>query len=478
MLDVDQRKAILLLAEQGHSSRAIARAIGVGRNTVRRVMRSGKAEVPPLERPEQLLEHVARVTELHTRCRGNLVRVAEELLVEGIETSYSGLTAFCRRHGIGQTPKKRAGRYHFAPGEEMQHDTSPHTPMIGGRKTAVQLASLVLCYSRRMYAQAYIRWSRFECRVFLTEGIEVLGGAGHRCMIDNSSIIIAHGRGKDAVPADAMEALARRFGFTFEAHAVGDANRSGRVERPFWDVERNFYAGRTFEDLADLNAQLRQWCERRADKHRRELGTTPRQLWVAERPALVPLPLHIPEVYEVHTRRVDVEGYVSLHTNRYSVPTALIGRRVTVRESMHRVRVFDGHRLVAEHERRPFGARTRVTLPEHEDHTRWRHRSVPPSEHERALRASSPVLGAMVDALRVRHGGQALRAVRRLHRLWRDYPTEPVVKAVQIALEHRLLDLGRLERMVLRRIAGDFFRLPTDDDPTDDPTDDPEDKDE
>jgi transposase len=474
MLDVDQRTAILELAKQGRGTRAIARALGIGRNTVRRVVRSGRAEVPKLERPEQLAEHVALVTALHGDCDGNLVRVAEELCARDIETSYPALTAFCRRNGIGVAPKQRVGRYDFAPGEEMQHDTSPHKPMIGGRRTVVQLASLVLCYSRRMYAQAYERWSRFECRVFLTEAIEVLGGSANRCMIDNASIIIAHGRGKDAVAADAMLALGRRFGFVFEAHEVGDADRSGRVERPFRDVERNFYAGRTFETLADLNAQLRQWCEARADKHRRELGATPRQLWVAERPALHPLPLHIPEVYEVHTRRVDVEGYVNLHTNRYSVPTALIGRTVTIRESIDRVRVFDGHAVVTEHERRAVGARVRVTKPEHLGERRWR-QYAPQSPEEQALRASAPALGAMVDALRKRHGGQALRAVRRLHRLWRDYPTEPVVDAVKVALEHRLLDLSRLEQMVLRRIAGEFFRLPThDDEPPDEPEDDDE----
>ena len=36
----------------------------------------------------------------------------------------------------------------------------------------------------------------------------------------------------DAVTANQMLALGERFGFVFEAHAVGDANRSARVDRP------------------------------------------------------------------------------------------------------------------------------------------------------------------------------------------------------------------------------------------------------
>jgi hypothetical protein len=33
-------------------------------------------------------------------------------------------------------------------------------------------------------------------------------------------------------PAPEMAAFAERFGFEFVAHEIGDANRSGRVERP------------------------------------------------------------------------------------------------------------------------------------------------------------------------------------------------------------------------------------------------------
>ena len=473
MLDVDRRKAILLMAAQGHGTRTIAQALGIARNSVREVVRSGRAEVPPLERAEKLGEHVALVQELFVRCEGNLFRVWEELQAKNLVIAYSSLTAFCRRHGIGVVAKERVGRYHFEPGEEMQHDTSPHTVTIAARRTKVQCASLILCYSRRRYAQVYGRWSRFECRVFLNEGVVVFGGAARRCMIDNSSVVIAHGRGKDAVPAEPMRALGERFGFRFEAHAVGDANRSAHVERGFDFLENNFYPGRTFADEVDLNAQLREWCERVADRHRRDLGATARQLWVAERPALVPLPLHIPEIYDVHTRRVDVEGYVNLHTNRYSVSTAAIGRRVSLRESIDRIRIFDGHASIAVHERRPPGAGVRLTLPEHEREKRFA-RHEPPSSQEVTLRGAAPELGALVDLLRKRHGGQALRSVKRLHKIWLDYPTAAVVEAVTIAVRHGLIDLERIERMVLRRIAGDFFRLPVDDE---DNERDPEDED-
>jgi len=460
VLDLETRTAILRLTREGHGARKIARALGVSRNAVRSVVRSGQAEVPLLQREDSLTPHIERVRELYVACQGNRVRVAEELKAElGQEIAYSTLTAFCRRHDIGRKPKKRVGQYHFAPGKEMQHDTSPHKVKVGGRMQSLHCASLVLCYSRMHFSQCYPRWTRFHVKLFLTEAISYFGGAAEQCMLDNSHVIVHHGTGSDAVMVPEMVAFGDRFGTTFVAHEKGDANRSARVERGFWAVERNFYPGRTFVDLADLNAQHRIWCDTRNALYRRHLKASPRELFAVESPVLRALPLHVPAVYDLHHRRVSTEGYVTLHRNRYSAPTALIGRQVTVHEHHEQVRIFDGHQLVIEHDKLPFGAGQRVTHPSHRGQRRSRTQE-PPLPEERVLRAASPELAALVDALRRHHGGRAVRTVRQLHRIYLEYPTEPVVHAVARALEFGLVDLVRIERMVLKQIAGDFFRLP------------------
>ena len=58
--------------------------------------------------------------------------------------------------------------------------------------------------------------------------------------------------------------------------------------------------------------------------------------------------------------------------------------------------------------------------------------------------------------------------MRRLHRIWTEYPTEAVQGAISVALDYGLLDLCRIERLVLQHVAGDFFRLPTDEEDDDD----------
>lgn len=69
------------------------------------------------------------------------------------------------------------------------------------------------------------------------------------------------GTGEAMTPVPEMAAFSQRFGFTWKAHEIGDANRSAHVERSFYHVGRNFLVGRSFTDLRDLNQQAREWCE-------------------------------------------------------------------------------------------------------------------------------------------------------------------------------------------------------------------------
>lgn len=464
MHDEATRIAVLRLARRDPrpSNRAIANAVGISRESVDNILGSGESTVPPVERRSKLDPHLERIKELFVVCRSNLVRVQEKLDDEGIAVPYATLTAFCRRHGIGQKPKERAGQYHFDPGQEMQHDTSPHRIVLGGRERVMQCASLVLCFSLRIFAQVYPRFDRFYAKAFLTEAIPYFEGAAALCVVDNTSVIIAHGTGKNAVCAPEMAALGDRFGFSWMAHELGDKNRSARVERPFDYIENNFYPGRTFADLTDLNQQLREWCGRVDHKRKRRLQTTPIALFTTERASLKPLPLHIPEIYDLVRRTVDLEGFVHYYTNRYSVPDALIGHEVEVRASLTTIRIVERHNIVTEHARLEDGQHASRTLPEHAKKRRTPG-SAPPIAEEGPLRAAAPEFAILIEALKKRHGGRAVRPIRRLHTMFVEYPTEPLVAGVRQALEYGLLDLERIEVIVLRRIAGDFFRQPKED---------------
>ncbi len=409
---------------------------------------------------DQTEPHAALVRELYERCQGNRVRVAEELAKREVAIPYSTLTAGLRRMGVGVPVKEPAGEYVFAPGVEMQHDTSPHQLELGGKRRDVQTASLVLGYSRMRFAQSYPTWNRFWCKVFLTDAMVFFAGAAGRCIVDNSSVVIARGTGKKAVIAPEMEAFAQRFGFAFVAHELGDADRSGKVERRFHHYEHNFLAGRTFADWDELNREARAWCERQNGQFRKYLKASSIELWTAERPTLRPLPMYVPEVYTLDSRSVDIEGFIHLGGNRYSAPAALLGRRLEVRAYKERVVLFDGRHQVAEHRRVEDGQDARISDPAHR--AERRKPGAPPRilPEEQVLRAAGDSLAQLCQLIKSRHGA---RGLRRLHRLYLDYPNESLAKVAATALAFGLHDLDRIERLVLRTVRSSYFRLPTTD---------------
>jgi hypothetical protein len=369
------------------------------------------------------------------------------------------LTAFCRRHGIGYQPPAAAGQYDFAPGAEVQHDTSPHTVEQAGKKRKVQTASAVLCFSRMLFFQCYPAFQRFDCKVFLTEALRYMGGATARVMIDNTHVVVLRGSGRDMVPVPEMAAFGERFGFEFVAHAIGNANRSGRVERPFHFIENNFLAGRAFATGEDLNQRAREWCDKVNATYKKHIRAVPRELYAVERLHLKPLPAWIPEVYRLHQRLVDIEGYVALHTNRYSVPVEWIGRRVEVRETKDKIEIqLDVRRLVT-HRRIAEAEHQRITLAEHRPPRGQRAPRPDPHPEENAILTAAPELAEYVAGLKQRSRKVITLALRQLLRFVREYPREPLLGAVREAARYGLYDLDRLERMILRRVTREYFLL-------------------
>jgi len=462
MLDKDTRTAILALSGKGYGVRRIARELKLSRNSVRRVILSGVVEPAMAERTSQLEEHLEAIQQFYAECKGNLVRVREKLEEalskrgEKLQASYSALTWFCRRHGIAVEEPVAVKRIVTAPGLEMQHDTSPHTVVIGAKKVKRQCASVVLGYSRMLYFQFYPAFQRFHMKVFLTDGFQYFGGCCGRCVIDNSSIAIACGTGRLAEVAPEVEAFERRFGFEFLAHELGHKERSGKIERPFHYIENNFLVGRVFKDDEDLNRQALEWLEKANRRRLRELQATPIELFAAEKPHLVCLPLYVPEVYRMFQRVVDAYGCVSVERMKYPAPPAYIGKTVLVRESKDQVRLFDGHKELAAHKKKVEGSPAAEPAPNPLAH-RQRQAWLP---EEKRLKEAGATLGKYLDVLKAERGPRYVWSVKKLYRLLCQYDAEVLERAVARAAQYRLFDVRRIETILLQDIAQREYRLP------------------
>ncbi len=367
-----------------------------------------------------------------------------------------------RELGIGREPKPRSDRVPDEPGAEMQHDTSPYTLELSGQPTRVVASSIYLRYSKRRYLRFYLKFDRFRMKCFLHEATMCWGHVAPFCIIDNTNLARLRGSGADAVIVPEMEVFAKEHGFKFVCHAIGHSDRKAGEERSFWTVETNFFPGRTFRDLEDLNAQALEWATVRM--YHRPLTKSriiPAAAFEHERAYLIELPPHLPAPYRVHERGTDQYGYVAFGSNYYWVPGD--GRfDVKVIEYDDRLRIYRNRDLLVEYPLPPEGTHNACFRPEGEPRPRHepKHRRRPTLEEEKRLRGIDPVVGTYLDSTWAPKGASRHRFLRELFRLSSRMTPALFARTIERALKYRITDTETIWRIALMQIQDGFDTLP------------------
>jgi transposase len=288
MIDADKRQAVLTLFKSGKSKKRIAHLLEVDIKTVRKIIRNAGDNGSQKPRSDNIEVDGELLKKVYHDCEGYGQRIHEVLTEEhGLEIAYSTLTRKIRETGLGQNVSARSCHEPDVPGEEMQQDTSPFTLKVGGVKTKVICSGLYLRYSKMRYIWFYRRYDRFAMKCFMEKALGFWGYSARTCVIDNTSLAIWYGSGFRAVFVPEMVNFAKNYGFTWKAHEIGHHNRKPGVERNFWTVETNFFPGRTFMSLEDLNEQAFQWAtDRYAKRPQAKTGLIPINTFEHEKPPL------------------------------------------------------------------------------------------------------------------------------------------------------------------------------------------------
>ena len=305
MIEEHIREVVRTLAEQGKAKKEIARLLSIDVKTVRSVL----AATPGIQtvRSDKILVDYELLKEVYQRCDGYAQRVHEILSEEyEIHIGYSTLTRLLKQQGIGRKPPERDQRYPDLPGAEMQHDTSVYDVDLGGTVRRVVASGLYYRYCKMRYVKFSFRFNRFLLKCFFHEALQHYGDAAETCIIDNTSLVVLYGSGANAVFHPEMLAFARQYGFHWKAHPIGLANRKAGKERNFLTLQTNFFPGRSFAGLEDLNRQAFQWAtERFASRPLSRTRLIPRALFEEEKPYLLKIPAYVPPPYQPHQRIVD-----------------------------------------------------------------------------------------------------------------------------------------------------------------------------
>lgn len=114
-------------------------------------------------------------------------------------------------------------------------------------------------------------------------------------------------------------------------------------------VKGNFFPGRQFENLEDLNRQALEWCKAADSKKHNTTGKIPIQELPNE-PLLDLPPQSVLDHYQWENRKVTREGLVSFDGIKYGIPWQYSGKEIQVRLHLGFVEIYYGEVMLAKHE--------------------------------------------------------------------------------------------------------------------------------
>ena len=364
--------AMRTLAGRGVGSKAIARELGVARNTVRRYLRQ------PIEVGVQHRPRARRLTEpacdearrLYDGAAGGNAVVVQRLLAEGgttvsVRTVERAVVDLRRARRVAQVATVRL---ESPPGDQLQVDFGQKRVRIGGEWVRVFVLVAVLSYSRRLFVKAFLSERQDDWREGIAAAFRHFGGVPRTLLGDNArALVLGRERASGTVVFHpGYLAFCRDWDVQPRTCAPYRARTKGKTEAGVKYTKRNGLADLAFESFGALETHLATWMTL-ADQ--REHGTTHEAPLVRferdERQALRPLPGRaLPRREQRQRRRVAHDAFVDLDTIRYSVPYRLVRDHVEVAVEDDTVRIYHGATLVATHarSREPFA---RIVDPTH-----------------------------------------------------------------------------------------------------------------
>ena len=354
MLEVETRFMIKEMYRKGISISEIARQTGRDRKTVRKAIQ-GELIVKKKAAAEPRARKLDSYTEyLQARMKEGVYN-ARKLYREIKERGYSGgVTQVILYLQPFRPPRTEQAtvRFETEPGQQAQVDWGSFGYVNEeGRQKTLYCFVMTLGWSRAMYVEfttqadtgSFIRCHQHAFAYF--------GGVPREMLHDNlkSAVIRREADGTVHFNERYLD-FALALGFVPHPHRPYRPQTKGKVESGVRYVEGNFWTGLHFTEVDDINAQAQVWLNTVANP--RLHGTT------GERPFdrlphehLQPLPDRLFDTSIVSYRRAGRDCLVRYQGNSYSVPAAVVGQTLLVKETeARRLLLLDAAGvLVAEH---------------------------------------------------------------------------------------------------------------------------------
>lgn len=485
-MDIVEVKEILRRLAGGEKLKRIATSLGICRKTVRRyrdeamkrnllspgvipsdeetalVAKAVRHATEKLEPPSDtvLLPHQARITAWVVE--GFRLTTMKKLLRDEAVVTYPMLRRFAMRHCGFSGIKNTVRLADTKPGAETQVDWGLLGKILDrntGKMRQLRVLIVTLSHSRHVYLHV-----AFEIKIpDLIRGLEAawefFGGVTARLVIDNQKPAVTKADIYDPIENKTFLEYSQHRGFIIDptrgAHPEGNA----RVERNVPYVREAFFRGETFRDIEDVQEKAVRWCLGTAGT--RIHGTTgrpPLAFFEAEEKAtLLPLTdgrFDIPIWGEAKVHR---DHHIQFQKSFYSVPTRYIGKEVTVRGDSALVRIYFASEMIKLHPRKKHYEKSTDFNDYPKEKSVYAMRN-PMFCIESAGRFGPSVKIFCEKLLSGDFPWSKLRQAQKLVRLGEKFGPDRLESAARRAVMFDLINVNRLEVMLVRCLAPDDSR--------------------
>jgi transposase len=430
----------------------IARQLHVHHGTVARVL--AQAGLPRIGRPTRSSQIDPYLPFILQTLEKFPTLTASRLYAMVRERGYRGGPDHFRHVISHHRPRPKAEAYlrlRTLPGEQGQVDWGHFGQLSIGRAQRPLMAFvIVLSYSRDIFLRFFLN----ACLENFLRGhlgaFSTWRGLPRVLLYDNLKSVVLERQGDAIRFHPTLLDFARHYRFQPRPVAVARGNEKGRVERAIRYIRGAFFAGRSFVDLDDLNAQADAWCRGMAADRRcpGQETLSVREAFAQEAPSLLALPDNPYPLLERVAVTAGKTPYVRFDLNDYTIPHTHVRRPLTLLADLKEVRIVDGQHVLARHPR-SYDKGAQIEDPTHiealvqQKHAARRHRAT--DQLAQAAPASQTLL------VRAAERGDNLGTITStLMRLLAHYGTAELQAAITEALDRNVPHPNAV-RLVLER---------------------------
>ena len=339
------------------SKAAMARIMGCDPRTVKRYLEGyelkKKRKILKKSKLDKFKETI--ISKLEIGCTS--MAIFKFIQKDGYTGSYSLVADFVQKHKEEQI-KKATIRFETAPGLQAQVDWKENLKMISkhGELFEVNIFLMVLGYSRTKFVKLTsdkTQKTLFKC---MNEAFKYFGGVPKEIVFDNMATVVdrANSRIGNVKLNTKFVQYSKDIGFNPITCRIYRPQTKGKVESLAKLVDRLQVYNHEFETYEELEKIVKMFMKEINNEISQGTNMKPIERLAKETKHLLPLPNQ--EVLNAYTTspkeyKVSKESMITYKGQKYSVPTYLIGKSVSVKETDEYIHIYYITNLITKHKK-------------------------------------------------------------------------------------------------------------------------------